>query len=43
VQKQAYIMAFSDAFYLLGAALVAALGASLMLRKPGKTEGGGGH
>lgn len=43
VQKQAYIMAFSDMFYLLGAALVAALGASLMLRKPGKIEGGGGH
>jgi DHA2 family multidrug resistance protein len=43
VQKQAYIMAFSDTFYLLGAALVAALGASLMLRKPGKIEAGGGH
>ena len=43
VQKQAYVMAFSDTFYLLGAALVAALGASLMLRKPGRVQAGGGH
>lgn len=43
VQRQAYIMAFSDSFYLLGAALVAALGASLVLRKPGRVQAGGGH
>src|ERR1700756_1949689 len=34
VQKQAFILAFSDTFYLLGVALVAALIASLMLKKP---------
>jgi DHA2 family multidrug resistance protein len=43
VRKQAYIMAFSDAFYLLGAALVVALLATLLLRKPGHVEAGGGH
>lgn len=43
VQKQAYTMAFSDAFYLLGAALVAALVACMMLRKPSRVEAGGAH
>ena len=33
VQKQAYVMAFSDTFFLLGAALIVALAASFMLRK----------
>jgi DHA2 family multidrug resistance protein len=36
-------MAFSDTFYLLGAALVVALIASLLLKKPGHVDGGGAH
>jgi DHA2 family multidrug resistance protein len=43
VQKQAFILAFSDTFYLLGAALIVALLAALMLRKPNHLEGGGAH
>jgi DHA2 family multidrug resistance protein len=43
VRKQANIMAFSDTFYLLGAALVVALIASLLLKKPGHLDGGGAH
>jgi len=43
VQKQAFILAFSDMFFLLGVALIAALTASLLLRKPGHLEGGGAH
>jgi DHA2 family multidrug resistance protein len=43
VQKQAFILAFSDTFYLLGAALIVALIAALMLKKPGQLESGGGH
>jgi DHA2 family multidrug resistance protein len=43
VQKQAFIMAFSDTFYLLGAALVVALAASLLLKKPGHLDAGGAH
>jgi DHA2 family multidrug resistance protein len=43
VQKQAYILAFSDTFYLLGAALIVALMAALLLRKPGQLETGGAH
>src|SRR5580692_10053798 len=34
VQKQAFILAFSDTFYLLGAALIVALAAALLLKKP---------
>ncbi len=34
VQKQAFILAFSDTFYLLGAALIVALAATLLLKKP---------
>ena len=34
VRRQAYIMAFSDTFYLLGMVLLIALVAALMLRKP---------
>src|ERR1700748_2635676 len=34
VQKQAFILAFSDTFYLLGVTLIVALLASLMLKKP---------
>jgi DHA2 family multidrug resistance protein len=43
VQKQAFILAFSDMFLLLGMALIVALAASLMLRKPGHLESGGAH
>jgi DHA2 family multidrug resistance protein len=43
VQKQAFILAFSDTFYLMGAALIVALVASLMLRKPGHVDAGGAH
>ena len=43
VQKQAFILAFSDTFYLLGAALLVALLAALLLKKPGHLAGGGAH
>ncbi len=43
VQKQAFIFAFSDTFYLLGVALIVALIASLMLRKPNHLDAGGAH
>jgi MFS transporter, DHA2 family, multidrug resistance protein len=43
VQKQAFILAFSDMFLLLGAALIVALAASMMLKKPGQLDGGGAH
>jgi DHA2 family multidrug resistance protein len=43
VQKQAYILAFSDTFYLLGAALVVATIAAMLLKKPAHLEGGGAH
>src|SRR5712664_2589488 len=43
VQKQAYILAFSDMFFLLGAALIVALAASMMLKKPGHLDAGGAH
>ena len=43
VQKQAYILAFSDTFYLLGAALIVALAATLLLRKPDHISAGGAH
>jgi DHA2 family multidrug resistance protein len=44
VRKQANIMAFSDAFFLLGAGLVIALFATLLLKKPsGQMSGGGAH
>jgi DHA2 family multidrug resistance protein len=43
VQKQAFILAFSDTFYLLGVALVVALIAALMLKKPNHLESGGAH
>jgi len=43
VQKQAFILAFSDTFYLLGVALVVALIASLMLKKPDHLDAGGAH
>jgi DHA2 family multidrug resistance protein len=43
VQKQAYILAFSDTFFLLGVALVVALAAALLLKKPGHLASGGAH
>ncbi|WP_298240980.1 MDR family MFS transporter [uncultured Bradyrhizobium sp.] len=43
VQKQAYIFAFSDTFYLLGMALIIALIAVFFLKKPGQTSAGGAH
>ena len=43
LRQQANIMAFSDTFFLLGAALVIALVASLMLRKANNLDAGGAH
>jgi MFS transporter, DHA2 family, multidrug resistance protein len=43
VQKQAYILAFSDTFYVLGVALIVALLASLLLKKPDHIDAGGAH
>ncbi|MGY5779659.1 MDR family MFS transporter [Rhizobium sp. LEGMi135b] len=43
VRTQANIMAFSDTFYLLGVALIIALVASLLLKKPGHLSGGAAH
>jgi len=43
VQKQAFILAFSDTFYLLGVALIVALIATLLLKRPDHLEAGGGH
>src|SRR5205807_4179552 len=43
VQKQAYILAFSDTFYLLGMALIVALTAVLFLKKAGQASAGGAH
>src|ERR1700736_2589485 len=43
VQKQAFVLAFSDTFYLLGAAMLVALVAALFLKKPGQLAGGGAH
>jgi MFS transporter, DHA2 family, multidrug resistance protein len=43
VQKQAFILAFSDTFYLIGVALIVALLASLMLKKPNHLDAGGAH
>ncbi len=43
VQKQAYILAFSDTFLLLGTALIVALMAALLLSKPARLDAGGAH
>lgn len=43
VQKQAFVMAFSDTFYLLGIAMIVALIAALVLKKPDHVEAGGAH
>ncbi|MGF7212566.1 DHA2 family multidrug resistance protein [Skermanella aerolata] len=43
VRKQAFVMAFSDAFFLLGTALLVALFATLLLKKPDHLSEGGAH
>ena len=43
VQKQAFIFAFSDTFYLLGAALIVALVATMFLKKADHLDAGGAH
>jgi DHA2 family multidrug resistance protein len=43
VREQAYVMAFGDAFFLLGAGLVVALVATLLLKKEAHLEAGGAH
>ena len=43
IQKQAFILAFSDTFYTLGVALIVALLAGLMLKKPDRLDAGGAH
>jgi DHA2 family multidrug resistance protein len=43
VHQQAYTMAFGDTFYLLGAALIVALVAALLLKKPTRLTAGGAH
>jgi MFS transporter, DHA2 family, multidrug resistance protein len=43
VQKQAFILAFSDTFYLLGAALIVALIATAFLKKPDHLSAGDAH
>ena len=43
VRQQANVMAFGDTFYLLGIVLLAALVATLLLKKAGPLSGGGAH
>jgi MFS transporter, DHA2 family, multidrug resistance protein len=43
VQKQAFILAFSDTFYVLGVALIVALLAGLVLKKPDRLDSSGAH
>ena len=43
VQKQAFILAFSDTFYLLGAALIVGLMAVVLLKKADHLQAGGAH
>jgi MFS transporter, DHA2 family, multidrug resistance protein len=43
VREQAFVMAFSDTFYLLGAGLIVALLATLSLKKPSHLAPGGAH
>src|ERR1700744_293539 len=42
IQKQAFILAFSDTFYLLGAAFISALRPTLLLKRPSHMDAGGG-
>jgi DHA2 family multidrug resistance protein len=41
IQKQAFVMAFSDTFLLLGVALLVALAATLLLKRPAALAAGG--
>jgi DHA2 family multidrug resistance protein len=43
IQKQAFILGFSDTFYLLGVSQIVALVAALMLTKPDRIDAGGAH
>jgi DHA2 family multidrug resistance protein len=43
VQKQAFILAFSDTFYLLGAALIVGLMSVVLLKKADHLQAGGAH
>jgi DHA2 family multidrug resistance protein len=43
VQKQAFLLAFSDTFFILGAALVVASISALLLKKPDHLDAGGAH
>jgi DHA2 family multidrug resistance protein len=43
VRRQSFILAFGDCFFLLGCALVVALIATCLLKKPGRLDGPGGH
>jgi DHA2 family multidrug resistance protein len=43
VREQAYVMAFGDTFYLLGAGLIVALAATLLLKRESHIDAGGAH
>ncbi len=43
LRHQAYVMAFSDTFYLLGAGLIVALVATLLLKKSDHVQSVGAH
>jgi len=43
IQKQAFVLGFSDTFYTLGATLLVALLAGLLLKKPDRLDAGGAH
>ncbi len=43
IRQQATILAYGDAFYIIGAAMILALGAILLLRKAEIGAGGGAH
>ncbi len=43
IQKQAFILGFSDTFYLLGISQIVALAAALMLTKPDRLDAGAAH
>ena len=43
IQKQAFILGFSDTFFTLGVALIVALLAGLFLKKPDRLDAGGAH
>jgi len=43
VQKQSYVLAFGDTFYLMGVAMLVALAAGLFLKRPQTLESAVGH